>query len=330
MGELMKKQLFEKHRVPARGIRVLEKSLLPEQPRRWRYFGMGLLLQAVMVWVMVVVSVLLLPKSFNLKVAHWTTSISLSPPEPLKLSRHISARHAPIEPAAVTAPVVDEEEEAQSKPAIKPVVSKPIAPQRRNLIADTPDIPSGLSVSNQIPALGVPDIPNLKKPKEPVKLDEFGDAGGFRGSEGGTLGAAGHVTPAGFTPGLERGMGTRTGRLAVQQNLFASNVVDPPAHRTQAEPKSNPENRPAEVISKPRPIYTDEARARKIEGVVTLSVLFTASGQVGTVQVIQGLGYGLDEAAEAAARHIQFRPALRGGKPTDSTVTVHIVFELAY
>jgi hypothetical protein len=48
------------------------------------------------------------------------------------------------------------------------------------------------------------------------------------------------------------------------------------------------------------------------------------------LRVIQGLGYGLDEAAVAAAQQIRFRAAIEDGQPVDSTAVVHIRFELAY
>ena len=49
-----------------------------------------------------------------------------------------------------------------------------------------------------------------------------------------------------------------------------------------------------------------------------------------TERVVRGLGYGLDEAAEAAARQIRFRPALQNGQPVDFPATARITFELAY
>jgi len=86
----------------------------------------------------------------------------------------------------------------------------------------------------------------------------------------------------------------------------------------------------AEILSKPRPAYTDEARRLKIEGEVLLEVLFSASGETRVLRMIQGLGHGLDENAITAARTIQFRPAKRGDTAADSTAVVHIVFQLAY
>lgn len=87
---------------------------------------------------------------------------------------------------------------------------------------------------------------------------------------------------------------------------------------------------PAEILSKPRPEYTDEARRLRIEGEVLVEVLFRASGEAHVLRTIQGLGHGLDESAIAAANAIRFRPAKRGDAAVDSTAVVHIVFQLAY
>jgi TonB family protein len=86
---------------------------------------------------------------------------------------------------------------------------------------------------------------------------------------------------------------------------------------------------PVEVLEKPQPQYTQEARNLKIEGEVHLKVLFQADGRVQVLQVVRGLGHGLDEAATAAAQKIRFKPAQRDGRACDQTATVHIVFQLA-
>jgi TonB family protein len=87
---------------------------------------------------------------------------------------------------------------------------------------------------------------------------------------------------------------------------------------------------PAEILDKPRPAYTDEARRLGIEGEVLLEVTFAASGEIKVLRVLRGLGHGLDESAMNAARRIHFRPAQRDGAAIDSTAVVHIVFQLAY
>ncbi len=91
-----------------------------------------------------------------------------------------------------------------------------------------------------------------------------------------------------------------------------------------------PITRAVEILSKPRPSYTEEARRQRIEGEVLLEILFTAAGQVRVLRTVRGLGYGLDESAIAAAEAIRFRPAERAGVAADSTAIVHIVFQLAY
>ena len=86
---------------------------------------------------------------------------------------------------------------------------------------------------------------------------------------------------------------------------------------------------PAEILSKPTPIYTEEARAKRIEGEVLLEVVFEATGKIRVLRVVRGLGHGLDDAAVHAAEQIRFKPALKDGQPSDSTAVVHIIFQLA-
>lgn len=91
-----------------------------------------------------------------------------------------------------------------------------------------------------------------------------------------------------------------------------------------------PVTRAVEILSKPRPAYTDDARRERIEGEVLLEILFAASADVRVLGIVRGLGHGLDENAITAAEAIRFRPAERAGVAADSTAIVHIVFQLAY
>jgi TonB family protein len=86
---------------------------------------------------------------------------------------------------------------------------------------------------------------------------------------------------------------------------------------------------PVEIISKPAPVYTEEARQLKIQGEVALSVVFQASGGIRVISVTKSLGHGLDEAAVQAAAQIRFKPAQRDGKAADFPATLRIVFRLA-
>lgn len=70
----------------------------------------------------------------------------------------------------------------------------------------------------------------------------------------------------------------------------------------------------ARLISKPEPSYSDEAKQRAIVGTVVLKAIFSSSGKVTNIRVVQGLPFGLTERAIAAARQIRFVPATKEGK----------------
>jgi TonB family protein len=68
----------------------------------------------------------------------------------------------------------------------------------------------------------------------------------------------------------------------------------------------------------------------RLEGDVTLEVVFLANGHVQVNRVVSGLGHGLDESAQKAAQQMKFKPALREGQPVDYPARVRIEFRLAY
>jgi TonB family protein len=109
---------------------------------------------------------------------------------------------------------------------------------------------------------------------------------------------------------------------------FGSAAVASGPQRKVAE--SEPATKAVEILSKPRPAYSAEARDLHLEGEVLLDVLFRASGEARVERVVRGLGHGLDEAAIASVAHIRFHPAERAGQMIDQRATVHIVFQLAY
>ncbi len=84
-----------------------------------------------------------------------------------------------------------------------------------------------------------------------------------------------------------------------------------------------------EILEKPKPVYSEEARRLRIEGTVQLRVVFEAAGQIRVLGVVKGLGHGLDEAAVQAAEAIRFRPARRDGHPVDAPAVIQIQFQIA-
>jgi protein TonB len=77
-----------------------------------------------------------------------------------------------------------------------------------------------------------------------------------------------------------------------------------------------------------QPAFTSEALAAGIVGKVRVQISVDETGRVIDVKLIQGLGYGLDEAALAAARKASFEPALHCGKPERATVKLAFSFTL--
>ena len=87
------------------------------------------------------------------------------------------------------------------------------------------------------------------------------------------------------------------------------------------EPPAKPKPR-----NVPQPAYTDRARAAAVEGKVRVELTVDETGRVVNVRVLQGLGYGLDEAAVAAAQSATFEPAVRCGKPARATFVISMRF----
>jgi Gram-negative bacterial TonB protein C-terminal len=72
------------------------------------------------------------------------------------------------------------------------------------------------------------------------------------------------------------------------------------------------------------PEYTDEARRRGIDGVVTAEVEFDINGAFSVLRVIQGLDYGLTENAIAALRKWIFAPVWSAKNMLDKSWSVFL------
>jgi protein TonB len=69
------------------------------------------------------------------------------------------------------------------------------------------------------------------------------------------------------------------------------------------------------LLNQPRPLFTEEARSHKIQGVVRVRILVDANGRVTEVVVTRGLPDGLNEQAIRAAYQMRFKPAMKNGRP---------------
>jgi TonB family protein len=139
------------------------------------------------------------------------------------------------------------------------------------------------------------------------------------------------VASSGFGNGTQFATGkSAEGPRTVATSGFKSAEVAAPLKSAVKPAEAAPATESIVILSKPNPLYTEEARRLGIEGEVLVDVLFLASGQVKVEGVSKGLGHGLDEAAMRAAQQIRFKPALQEGHAVDFPATVHIVFQIAY
>ena len=114
---------------------------------------------------------------------------------------------------------------------------------------------------------------------------------------GGAKGAPGVVASSGFGNGTATADARPHSSATVQSSGFASaDVPAPPTVRSRPA-EIAAKAIPAEILFKPTPVYTQEARSLRIEGEVLLEVVLEASGSLRVVRVVRGLGHGLDDNA---------------------------------
>ena len=327
--------------------------LLPEKKLDWRTLCVSYGAQTLLLLIVLVIGILV-PEKMGLKQYHATEVVALKPwepPPPLKI------KIKPLHIAKVDIPVpVPQPKLLVPKEIRKPKVevAEVEAPKfedktKLDLIKSNPAMPSVIHTGA---FAGSNQQPTVAKPVEQVQTGGFGDPNALKGvgktgaklvtaqmgsfdlptgpgqgnGAGGAKGVKGTVASADFGSGIATA-GHGGPRGTVQQSGFGAQ--QPAQHAAKTVTVDAPTTG-VEIISKPTPIYTQEARDLKLEGQVLLEILFTADGRVQVQRVVRGLGHGLDEAAVAAAGKMKFKPAMRSGQPVDSTAVVHVVFQLAY
>lgn len=337
--------------MPSRAVNrtVFTEAILPDGHSRVGSFSAGLGIEFIGLAMLLVIP-MLMPKKMVTIARNWVTPVSApvltewkpQPPPKPPVQKKIVAKEAPkpVEEAVVPKPKI-----------YNPVVASPVVP--RPIVQKKAQAPV-VEVAKQIPSFGNSAIPTLKKPREEVQTGGFGDPnsvpdnldrqrvtnmtqlGGFDMPAGagvgngtdGAKGAKGVVASTGFGAGVATGSTASAQHGTVQTGGFGDEHAAAPQMKQASTPFAR--SIPMEILFIPKPQYPDEARAKKIEGEVVLQVLFAASGEVKVLHVVQGLGYGLDEAAESAARQIRFHPAQQDGQPVDVTANVRMKCELAY
>lgn len=83
-----------------------------------------------------------------------------------------------------------------------------------------------------------------------------------------------------------------------------------------------------ECVYCPPPLHTEASRLARYNGSVTLSVVVTAEGTVGSIFIIKGAPFQINEQAIAAVRQWKFKPAEKNLKPVSARVPVEIKLQM--
>jgi TonB family protein len=81
-------------------------------------------------------------------------------------------------------------------------------------------------------------------------------------------------------------------------------------------------------VQKVEPKYTEEARAAGLQGTVSLYVEVDGAGKPSQVQVMEGLGMGLDDEAVKAVKHWEWQPRPRSKDNVQDALEVDVRFAL--
>ena len=87
-------------------------------------------------------------------------------------------------------------------------------------------------------------------------------------------------------------------------------------------------DRKARVIYRVEPEYTADAREKKIEGTVVLTLTIDHEGLPQNIHVKRSLYPSLDQSAIEAARKMRFEPAMKDGQPVSMFISVDFVFSI--
>jgi len=104
------------------------------------------------------------------------------------------------------------------------------------------------------------------------------------------------------------------------------NLEDDPAYYLTAEIMPEPVGGMKRLQNKV--LYPDDARENEIEGVVKIKAFIDKNGDVTSAEVVEGIGYGCDEAARTIIYYAKFKPGLQRGRPINIQMIIPIEFKL--
>jgi TonB family protein len=282
-----------------------------------------------------------IPKPQPVKAKIQPQPIPTPQPQPQHIAKLFAPRPLPApkpRPLEMRTADVPKVEQAPVVPNLQVPDSEPVKPRevKMGVLGDSPagggfGDPHGLTgYTDPSKRVNVARLGSFDSNVGPGNGSGAGNGTGMGGNGG--RGNGNGVASSGFGNGTQFATGRAAeAPRAVAASGFQTAEVAPAPAKAAAKPAAEaPPTESIVILSKPNPLYTDEARRLGIEGEVLVDVVFLASGQIKVEGVSKGLGHGLDEAAIRAAQQIRFKPALQEGHAVDFPATVHIVFQIAY
>ena len=178
-----------------------------------------------------------------------------------------------------------------TNPVITPRPEETVRPPVLPIIETVKVDPRILVERDNLMLTGLPDGAGI-----PPSAGPGSDGGIGTGSRGGIGPGAG----IGVGPGRDENIGGRYPQIG--------------GLRHSGSNQESVDRRPV-LLNQPQPLYTEQARTNKVQGVVRVKVLVDANGSVKEVVVVRGLPDGLNEQAIRAAYQMRFRPAVKNGQP---------------
>lgn len=333
-----------------RSNETLTLGLLPEEKRDWRTFLFSYSFCLAFI-LLILLARLIWPERMTTLAKYSVSDVIVRPdlvPERIETPKPKLTKLLPAVKMEAPKLIVPKDLPRQQQAKLEP-------PKIQPAHFDAPKLEAPAAMPAKIihtGEFGSSATPTINAPIQKVQTGGFGDPKGLNGQArqaklvaaklgsfdmpegagtgngtGGARGMKGTIASAGFGGGIAQpglGDGRKNGEGVQAAGFAAQQIASAPKHTLDDTAALSTQ---VEILYKPKPVYSDEARKLNVEGEVLLEVMFGANGDLHVNRVVRGLGHGLDEAAIAAANKIKFKPAQRNGSPVDSLSIVHVMFQ---
>jgi TonB family protein len=116
----------------------------------------------------------------------------------------------------------------------------------------------------------------------------------------------------------------KTESMLVPPDIKEDNIDDDHTYHLNAEVM--PEPREGMEALQKKLIYPSYAKEHDIEGTVKIRAFIDQNGDVTLAEVVEGIGYGCDDAARITVLYTKFNPGLIRGKPVKTQIIIPLEF----